>query len=106
MNESDSPEGVTKEDVPSDVNITFKSDGTVLIELGGINSPYIIKADNETAKPYTVGKSLQSKVTLTGNSYKKTESTANRIKAAPSANNSSGLVVTDITPPEVEKILD
>ncbi|HDF6334343.1 TPA: hypothetical protein PVR37_002832 [Staphylococcus aureus] len=71
MNESDSPERVTKEDVPSDVNITFKSDGTVLIELGGINSSYIIKADNETAKPYTVGKSLQSKVTLTGNSYNK-----------------------------------
>lgn len=106
MNESGSPERVTKENVTSDVNITFKSDVTVLIELGDINSPYIIKADNETAKPYTVGKILQSKATLIGNNYKKTESTANRIKAAPSANNSSGLVVTDTTPLEVEKILD
>ncbi|HDH6725956.1 TPA: fibrinogen-binding adhesin SdrG C-terminal domain-containing protein, partial [Staphylococcus aureus] len=104
MSASGSPEGVSKEDVTSDVNIKFNSDGTVSIKLGDINTPYIIIADNQTSKPYTVGSSLQSKLTLTGDKFTKKETTSDRVKRKPSESNSSGLVVKDTTPPEVEEI--
>ncbi|MCO4356288.1 Ig-like domain-containing protein, partial [Staphylococcus agnetis] len=106
LHESGNPDGVNKTDVTETTKIEFNDDGTATITLGDINSPYIIIADNKTTKLFDVGNSLQTKVTLTGNNIEPIETTYNTIKRAPSESNSSGLVVDDTTPPEVDKIKD
>ncbi|WP_248559286.1 Ig-like domain-containing protein [Mammaliicoccus sciuri] len=105
LNESGSAEYVDKTDVTSQYKPVFNTDGTISIGLKNISSPYIIVVDSKTSKPFVAGTFIESKVNLSGSNI--SMSNTNKVgKAAPSTSNSSGVIVSDTTPPTVEAIPD
>ncbi|OEK49816.1 putative Ig domain-containing protein [Staphylococcus saprophyticus] len=106
LNESGSAEYVDKTDVTSQYKPVFNTDGTISIGLKNISSPYIIVVDSKTSKPFVAGTFIESKVNLSGSNISSMSNTNKVGKAAPSTSNSSGVIVSDTTPPTVEAIPD
>ena len=104
LNESGSAEYVDKTDVTSQYKPVFNTDGTISIGLKNISSPYIIVVDSKTSKPFVAGTFIESKVNLSGSNISSMSNTNKVGKAAPSTSNSSGVIVSDTTPPTVDKI--
>ncbi|MDW4224539.1 Ig-like domain-containing protein, partial [Staphylococcus saprophyticus] len=102
LNESGSAEYVDKTDVTSQYKPVFNTDGTISIGLKNISSPYIIVVDSKTSKPFVAGTFIESKVNLSGSNISSMSNTNKVGKAAPSTSNSSGVIVSDTTPPTVE----
>ncbi|MEB5794024.1 putative Ig domain-containing protein, partial [Staphylococcus hominis] len=104
LNQSGSAEYVDKTDVTSQYKPVFNTDGTISIGLKNISSPYIIVVDSKTSKPFVAGTFIESKVNLSGSNISSMSNTNKVGKAAPSTSNSSGVIVSDTTPPTVDKI--
>ncbi|WP_186304749.1 Ig-like domain-containing protein, partial [Staphylococcus condimenti] len=104
LNQSGSAENVNKTDVTSQYKPVFNTDGTISIGLKNISSPYIIVVDSKTSKPFVAGTFIESKVNLSGSNISSMSNTNKVGKAAPSTSNSSGVIVSDTTPPTVDKI--
>ncbi|HDF5855239.1 TPA: fibrinogen-binding adhesin SdrG C-terminal domain-containing protein, partial [Staphylococcus aureus] len=106
LNESGSAEYVDKTDVTSQYTPVYNTDGTISISLKNITSPYIIVVDSKTSKPFVAGTFIESKINLSGSNLSSISNTNKIGKAAPSTSNSSGVIVSDTTPPTVEIIPD
>ncbi|OEK42161.1 hypothetical protein ASS90_10960, partial [Staphylococcus saprophyticus] len=106
LNESGSAEYVDKTDVTSQYTPVYNTDGTISISLKNITSPYIIVVDSKTSKPFVAGTFIESKINLSGSNLSSISNTSKIGKAAPSTSNSSGVIVSDTTPPTVEIIPD
>ncbi|HDF7147088.1 TPA: fibrinogen-binding adhesin SdrG C-terminal domain-containing protein, partial [Staphylococcus aureus] len=106
LNESGSAEYVDKTDVTSQYTPVYNTDGTISISLKNITSPYIIVVDSKTSKPFVAGTFIESKIDLSGSNLSSISNTNKIGKAAPSTSNSSGVIVSDTTPPTVEAIPD
>ncbi|WP_289687140.1 putative Ig domain-containing protein, partial [Staphylococcus nepalensis] len=106
LNESGSAEYVDKTDVTSQYTPVYNTDGTISISLKNITSPYIIVVDSKTSKPFVAGSFIESKINLSGSNLSSISNTNKIGKAAPSTSNSSGVIVSDTTPPTVEIIPD
>ncbi|MDW4166414.1 Ig-like domain-containing protein, partial [Staphylococcus saprophyticus] len=106
LNESGSAEYVDKTDVTSQYTPVYNTDGTISISLKNITSPYIIVVDSKTSKPFVAGTFIESKINLSGSNLSSISNTSKIGKAAPSTSNSSGVIVSDTTPPTVEAIPD
>ncbi|MDW4543400.1 Ig-like domain-containing protein, partial [Staphylococcus saprophyticus] len=106
LNESGSAEYVDKTDVTSQYTPVYNTDGTISISLKNITSPYIIVVDSKTSKPFVAGTFIESKINLSGSNLSSISNTNKIGKAAPSTSNSSGVIVSDTTPPTVEAIPD
>ncbi|MEB5701585.1 Ig-like domain-containing protein, partial [Staphylococcus saprophyticus] len=104
LNQSGSAENINKTDVTSQYKPVFNTDGTISIGLKNISSPYIIVVDSKTSKPFVAGTFIESKVNLSGSNISSMSNTNKVGKAAPSTSNSSGVIVSDTTPPTVDKI--
>ncbi|MDW4169085.1 Ig-like domain-containing protein, partial [Staphylococcus saprophyticus] len=102
LNESGSAEYVDKTDVTSQYTPVYNTDGTISISLKNITSPYIIVVDSKTSKPFVAGTFIESKINLSGSNLSSISNTSKIGKAAPSTSNSSGVIVSDTTPPTVE----
>ncbi|HDF0985591.1 TPA: YSIRK-type signal peptide-containing protein, partial [Staphylococcus aureus] len=99
LNESGSAEYVDKTDVTSQYTPVYNTDGTISISLKNITSPYIIVVDSKTSKPFVAGTFIESKIDLSGSNLSSISNTNKIGKAAPSTSNSSGVIVSDTTPP-------